>query len=481
MSTNRREFIKKGSMAGVGITGMTMVGNDLFATDKAKTKKSAPRDESIVRVGYIGVGGRGQSHVHDSITVGGIEIVSICDINPESLERAKQLIAKGGMKEPKIYTGSDHAFEQMLKNEELDAVIIATPWEWHVPMAIASMKAGVPYTGVEVSAANSLEECWDLVNVHEETGKQLMIMENVCYRRDVMAILNMVRTNIFGEVVHCRCGYEHDLRSVKFDLLKNDLKIGKEAHSEAQWRGLHSVRRNGDLYPTHGLGPIGTYLDINRGNRFLTLSAMATKSRGLHDYVNDHAAKDSVYRNIQFNLGDIVTSMIKCANGETILVTHDTNLPRPYSLGFRVQGTNGIWRGEGGGDWNDPAQEIYVEGQSKPHVWDPSEPWLKKYDHQYWREKGAQAEGAGHGGMDFIMLSNFFDVVRNKKEVPLDAYDAAAWSAVSALSEMSVARGGASVDFPDFTRGQWIKRRPHFAMDSQFPINEERALINNLF
>ena len=174
---------------------------------------------------------------------------------------------------------------------------------------------------------------------------------------------------------------------------------------------------------------------------------METKSRGLHDYVEDHAARESIYRNIQFNLGDIVTSMIKCANGETILVTHDTNLPRPYSLGFRVQGTNGLWRGEGGGDWKDPAQEIYVEGQSKPHVWDPSEPWLKKYDHQLWREKGTQAEGAGHGGMDFIMLNNFFDVVRGKKEVPLDAYDAAAWSAVSALSEMSVARGGASVDF----------------------------------
>ncbi len=146
MSTNRREFIRKGSMASVGITGMTLVDNDLFAADKVKAKKSAPRDESIVRVGYIGVGGRGQSHVHDSITVGGIEIVSICDISPESIERAKQIISKGGMKEPKIYTGSDHSFEQMLKNEELDAVIIATPWEWHVPMAIASMKAGVPYT-----------------------------------------------------------------------------------------------------------------------------------------------------------------------------------------------------------------------------------------------------------------------------------------------------------------------------------------------
>lgn len=481
MSTNRREFIRKSSMAGAGMAGMAAMGNDLFAQKAEKGKKAVPRDTSIVRVGFIGVGGRGRGHVNDSITVGGIEIVAICDISQESLEKTKQVIAKLGHKEPKIYTGSDHAYEQMLKNEELDAVIIATPWEWHVPMSIASMKAGVPYTGVEVSAANTIEECWDLVNVYEETGNQLMIMENVCYRRDVMAILNMVRTNLFGELLHCRCGYEHDLRGVKFDLLKDDLKIGKEAHSEAQWRGLHSVRRNGDLYPTHGLGPIGTYLDINRGNRFLTLSAMATKSRGLHDFVNDHVAKDSIYRDIQFNLGDIVTSMIKCANGETIIVTHDTNLPRPYSLGFRVQGTNGLWRGEGSGGWTDPAQAIYVEGQSKPHVWDPAESWLKKYDHQYWREKGEQATGAGHGGMDFIMLNDFFDAVRGKKQVPLDAYDAAAWSAVSALSEMSVARGGTSVDFPDFTRGQWIKRRPSFAMDTQFPISDERALINNLF
>ena len=435
----------------------------------------------MLRVGIIGLGFMGKMHFRCWKRISEAQIVAICDISPKSSENAKQIVAKNGMKEPKIYTGHDHAYEDMLNNEKLDAVIIATPWEWHVPMAIASMKAGTPYTGVEVSAANTLEECWDLVNVHEQTGKQLMIMENVCYRRDVMSILNMVRTNLFGELLHCRCGYEHDLRGVKFDLLKDDLKIGKEAHSEAQWRGLHSVRRNGDLYPTHGLGPVGMYLDINRGNRFLTLSAMATKSRGLHDFVKDHAAKDSVLRDLQFNLGDIVTTMIKCANGETIIVTHDTNLPRPYSLGFRVQGTNGIWRGEGGGNWKDPAEQIYVEGQSAPHVWDPAESWLKKYDHQLWRAKGAQAEGAGHGGMDFIMLNDFYDAVREKKPVPIDAYDAAAWSAVSALSEMSVARGGSSVDFPDFTRGQWIKRRPHFAMDTQFPVNEERAIINNLF
>jgi len=306
-------------------------------------------------------------------------------------------------------------------------------------------------------------------------------MENVCYRRDVMAVLNMVRTGLMGELIHCRCGYEHDLRSVKFndgihyDYIKGGpLKMGKEAYSEAQWRGLHSIRRNGDVYPTHGIGPVATYLDINRGNRFITLSAMATKSRGLHKYIVDNGGPQHPYAQVNFNLGDIVTSMIKCANGETVIVTHDTNLPRPYSLGFRVEGTNGLWYNDG--------NTIYIEGKSKnPHEWDDSGEWTTRYDHKLWRENGAEAEGGGHGGMDFIMLYDFFEAVKNKRKVPLDAYDAAAWSAVSALSEMSVNRGGSLVDFPDFTRGQWIKRKPGFALDEKYPMDPQRTLINDLF
>jgi len=296
-----------------------------------------------------------------------------------------------------------------------------------------------------------------------------------------MAVLNMVRTNLFGELLHCRCGYEHDLRGVKFNDGVNynfepghELRMGKEAYSEAQWRGLHAIRRNGDLYPTHGIGPVANYLDINHGNRFLTLSSMATKSRGLHDFIRKNGGTEHPYNAINFNLGDIVTSMIKCANGETVIVTHDTNLPRPYSLGFRVEGTGGLWYNDG--------DTIYIEGKSQ-HAddWDPSGVWTDKYDHQFWRERGKEAEGGGHGGMDFIMLWDYYDAVRNRKEVPLDAYDAAAWSAISALSEMSVARGGALVDFPDFTRGKWMRRHPRFAMDIQYPIAPERSLIESLF
>lgn len=464
---DRRSFLKKMAMAGLGTAGLAM-GSSMSASaatadiSKKDTKKKK-EDDGKLRFGFIGTGSRCREHITNVLAIEGNKIVAICDIQEGPLKSSLNFIEKKGGGTPKTYTGSDYAFMDMLANEEFDAVIIASPWEWHVPMSIAAMKAGVPYVGVEVSAANTLEECWDLVNVSEQTGNQVMILENVCYRRDVMACLNMVREGLFGELLHARCGYEHDLRDIKFNdgkkygYQKGDpLNMGKNAYAEAQWRTQHSIMRNGDLYPTHGIGPVANCLNINRGNRFLTLSAMATKSRGLHKFIVDNGGADHPLAKINFNCGDIVTSMINCANGETIIVTHDTNSPRPYSLGFRIQGTDGLWYNDG--------NTVYIEGKSKPHQWDSSDKWFKEYDHKQWSSKEQEAKNAGHGGMDFIMMYDFVDAVRNKKHVPLDCYDAAAWSAISALSEMSVARGGALVDFPDFTRGQWIKRQPHFAL-----------------
>jgi predicted dehydrogenase len=465
---NRRSFLKKAATVGAAGVAMGFAGTGATAQDKSKQKASAVRSPGDkLRVGLIGAGSRSQEHVRNVLYLGG-EIVALCDIQQRSIDRAKKLIADNKGNEPKVYTGSDRAFEDMLAKEQFDAVIIASPWEWHVPMSLAAMKAGVKYVGVEVSAANTLEECWDLVNVSEATGSNLMILENVCYRRDVMSVLNMVRSGLFGELLHCRCGYEHDLRDVKFNDGEHytyqkggPLYFGEKAFSEAQWRTNHSIHRNGDLYPTHGAGPVAVYLDINRGNRFLSLSAMGTKSRGLHKFIVDNAGRDHEYAKVNFNCGDIVTSMIKCANGETVIVTHDTNSPRPYSLGFRVQGTEGLWYNDG--------DTIYVQGKTNPpHAWEPSENRIKEYDHKYWRELGEQARNAGHGGMDFIMMSDLFDAIKNNKPTPLDAYDAAAWSAISALSETSIAQGGAVVDFPDFTRGQWIKRKPFFAPDDKY-------------
>jgi len=323
-------------------------------------------------------------------------------------------------------------------------------------MAKDAMLAG-KYTGVEVSAANTMEECWDLVNTHEQTGSQLMILENVNYRRDVMAVLNMVRQNVFGELVHFRCGYQHDLRGVKLNDGKTPYgrgaEFGENGISESKWRTNHSVYQNADVYPTHGVGPIAAMNNINRGNRFLSLTSHATKTRGLHNYIVEVGGENHPNAKVKFKLGDIVTTTIETALGETIIVTHDTNLPRPYSLGFRVQGTSGLWEVDG--------NRIYIEGQSKPHQWDEATDWLKKYDHPLWQKYGEYAADSGHGGMDFFVLNAFVESAKQNIAPPLDAYDAAAWSAITPLSELSIENNGAPQDFPDFTRGLWINRKPY--------------------
>lgn len=468
MENSRRSFLKKVSAASLGAAGIAVANTTAASTvaglsEKQAVKNPGSRNDGKLRFGFIGTGSRCQEHINNVLGIPGNIIVAICDTQQGPLQSTLKHISRFNVAEPKVYTGSDHAFEQMLNNEEFDCVIIASPWEWHVPMSIAAMKAGVPYVGVEVSAANTVEECWDLVNVSEATGSQLNILENVCYREDCMAALNMVRQGLFGELIHGRCGYEHDLRDVKFNDGKNynykkggELRMGPTAHAEAQWRTQHSIKRNGDLYPTHGVGPVANCMDINHGNRFLSLTAMATQSRGLHKFIVDNGGANHPYANIQFNLGDIVTSMIKCSNGQTVIVTHDTNSPRPYSLGFRIQGTDGLWMNDG--------DTIFVEGKTRPHAWDKSSDWFAKYPHKLWVQHGEKAKGAGHGGMDYVMMADFIDAIRNKKPAPMDCYDAATWSAVSGLSEMSIARGGAVVDFPDFTRGQWIHRKPKFAL-----------------
>jgi len=464
MENTRRSFIRKVTAAGIGAAGLTVANSTSASTTGAEeVKKSVRKNNDKLRFGFIGTGSRCQEHINNVLAIPGNLIVAVCDIQQGPLDSTLKHIAKFNVPAPKAYIGGEREFEKMLNNEDFDCIIIASPWEWHVPMAVAAMKAGVPYVGVEVSAANTVEECWDLVNVSEATGSQLNILENVCYRRDCMAALRMVREGLFGELLHATCGYQHDLRDVKFNggdsynyKKGGELRMGPTAYAEAQWRAQHSLKRNGDVYPTHGVGPVANCLDINRGNRFVSLSAMASQARGLHKFIVDNGGADHELAKLDFKLGDVVTTMIKCADGQTVVVTHDTNSPRPYSLGFRVQGTNGLWMNDGA--------HVYVEGESKPHRWDESDEWFKKYDHKLWSTLESQAREAGHGGMDYIMMYDFIDAIRNKKPAPMDCYDAAAWSAVSGLSEMSIARGGAVVDFPDFTRGQWIHRKPVFAI-----------------
>jgi predicted dehydrogenase len=440
MNLNRREFIKKNTIAGLGL-----------AMSPSILHAALPPEEKV-RLGFIGMGGRGTWLMNLALKRNDVLINAVCDMKEEAVKNAQILVEEAGQPKPEAYSKNENAFLKLVKRDDLDGIVIATPWLWHTPMAVASMKEG-KYTAVEVPAAITIEECWDLVDTFEETGMPCMILENVCYRRDVMAILNMVRQGLFGEIIHCHCGYQHDLREVKFN---PGVEFGTGANGEAEWRTFHSINRNGDVYPTHGLGPVANYVNINRGNRFISLTSVATKSRGLHDYIVKTAGENHPNADINFKLGDIVTTLIRCNNGETILISHDTNLPRPYSLGFRVQGTKGLWMKDG--------DQIYIEDISQPHTWESSAAYLEKYDHPLWKRYEEKAEGSGHGGMDFFVLNAFIESVKNKVQPPLDVYDAAAWSVVSPLSERSIANGGEPQDFPDFTKGMWMMRKPVFGL-----------------
>jgi len=458
MELPRRDFLKKITVAGAG---MALAPNLISANEtKEAIGFKKKKNNGRINIAFIGVGGRGRSHVSLVAKYKNIDITAICDVDPKAITATQKILRDHSRKEAAVYTGDEHAYLKMLERDDIDGVIIASPWLWHTPMAVAAMKAGI-YAGVEVSAANTIEECWDLVNTSEETGVPCMILENVCYARESMAVLKMVREGVFGEIVHATCGYKHDLRGVKFN---PGVEFGKDAWGEARWRTEHSLKRNGDIYPTHGIGPVATWFDINRGNRFVSMSSVATKATGLHKYIVDHpkGGKDHPNAKLKWKLGDIVTSTIQTANGETIILSHDTNLPRPYSWGFELHGNKGVWGGQYEG------KRIYIEHESKPHTWSTGKDYNKyfeKYDHPLWKKEASKAKGAGHGGIDYFTIKQFVESVQNEVQPPIDVYDAAAWSAITPLSEASIASGGTPQFFPDFTRGKWMTNKPIFGLE----------------
>jgi predicted dehydrogenase len=341
----------------------------------------------------------------------------------------------------------------MLTVDEIEAVFVPTSWNSHLSIAKDCMEAG-KYVAIEIGGAASVEELWQLIHAYEKTGKPCMMLENCCYARNELMIMNMVRQGLFGELVYCEGGYEHCLR-----------KEMSRIETTYEERAFHNLRRNGELYPTHELGPIAKILHINRGNRFLSLTSTASKARSLQSYRKELAAKgEAVNPGTVYNEGDIVTTVIKCANGETITLTHGISLPRPYSRNGRVQGTKGIWLENAGG--------IYIDGMSKEeeildvagnpydvHYWDKVEDYYEEYDHPIWKEYKNNILG-GHDGIDSLALRAFLDAVRNGTNTPIDVYDIAAWMSVTCLSEQSIAIGSAPVPFPDFTNGKWVRREP---------------------
>jgi predicted dehydrogenase len=451
---NRKDFIKNSALAGVSFS--LFPSTDIFAAGINLQK---------VKLAIIGVGARGSNHLDLLLRREDVELVAICDVDDRVLTTAKEMIQKSGKKMPKIYTGDNSAWQKLLQQEKLDGVLIVTPWEWHKPMILGALDAGIKYVATEVILGITLQDHWDVVKATEKNNAHVMMLENVCYRRDVMAILNMVRQGLFGELIHLQGGYQHDLREVLFNdgvhTYGHGIEFGEKAFSEAHWRTEHSVHRNGDLYPTHGIGPIAQYVDINHGNRFVSLCSFSSKARGLHNYVVKVGGNDHPNAKVKFKTGDVITTSINCANGETILLQHDTYSPRPYSLGFRVQGTEGLWM--------DVNNSIYIQEKSANNdKWDNAQEWLDKYDHPLWKRWSKETKGAGHGGMDFFVIHGFVEAIKRNEPTPMDVYDAAAYSAITPLSEQSIELGNQTVEFPDFTSGQWMYRKPSFSLTDEY-------------
>ncbi|MCV2438735.1 Gfo/Idh/MocA family oxidoreductase [Paucibacter sp. DJ2R-2] len=453
----RRHFLSTSSAA-LGAAGLS--------TLMPVAARAAGRER--LRLGLIGTGMRGQVLLTELLRRDDVEVVALCDIEPIMLGRALAMVERFKKAKPQTYgeNGDKLAYRKLLEQKGLDGVIIATPWELHASMAIDAMNAKVP-VGCEVVAGITLQDHWDVLRTQQRTGTPYMLLENVCYRRDVMAVLQMVRVGLFGELVHLQGGYQHDLRAVKFnngDPAKpygSGVEFGEKGWSEARWRTEHSVQRNGELYPSHGIGPCAMYANIHRGNRFTHINAFASKARGLNDYISKKmGAKDHPSAKVKFKLGDVVTTTLACENGETIILQHDTSLPRPYSLGFRVQGTDGLWM--------DLNHSIHIEGISKPHQWEDFKAYQDKFEHPLWKKYAAKAEGAGHGGMDFFVVHAFVEALKANAPMPIDIYDAVAWSAITPLSEQSIAEGFKTLAFPDFTEGLWKTRKPIFAFDDKY-------------
>lgn len=397
-----------------------------------------------VKVAAVGVGGRGYSILEGLLVhMDNVEVTAVCDLYEDRVNAAAASVVRAYGEEHRPFSTTD--YREIMTRDDVEAVIIMSAWESHIPIAIDAMEHGKA-VGMEVGGAYSVDQCWELVHTWERTRVPFMFLENCCYGEAEMMVMNMVKLGLFGDVVHCEGGYRHDLR--------DEVIFGRE---NRHYRLRNYLSRNCENYPTHELGPIAQILDINRGNRFLSLVSVASKSAGLNAFAAAHPKADQSLATADFAQGDVVTTIIKCARGETITLTLDTTLPRAYSRGFTVQGTKGMYMEDN--------RSVFLDSDhGGTDHWDWSPEWnnqvkyLEKYSHPTWVEYHKNGIRGGHGGMDGLVYDAFIECVRTGTPCPIDVYDAAAWMVVTPLSEQSIAMGGAPVAFPDFMGGMWTER-----------------------
>lgn len=398
----------------------------------------------VLKTAIVGLGQRGMQLIEPMLRMDDVKIVGVCDTYRDRVENATKAVADAGNDLP-LQTDD---YNEILAIEGLDVVVIATSWEKHIEIAIQAMKKGI-FTAMEVGGTYNLQECFDLVTAHEESGTPFFFLENCCYGQRELMCLNMARQGLFGEIVHCDGAYCHDLR--------NEVSFGKE---NRHYRLEHYKHHNCENYPTHDLGPIAKILNINRGNRMVRLVSMASKSCGLKTYIRDKKADDEELLQTEFAQGDIVKTLITCENGETITLTLDTTLPRIYSRQFTVHGTKGMYQEDGDyvfleKDFNGDIAEIDMDPQK---IWKNADKYAETYNNELWLHKSKGMQESGHGGMDYLVLRAMVNAAKGKTAPAIDVYDAAAWMCITALSEQSIQNGNVPVDIPDFTNGKYKMR-----------------------
>jgi len=443
---DRREFLKLGAAASAGLAlGSAPVhaaepSGQPHHTSAASMIGVPFERHDVVRVGIVGTGLRGRSVLHELLGVENVRITALCDIEPAKAAMAMEMIRKAGHSYPvAVVTSGERGFERLVGRDDIDIVYTATPWEWHVPVCLAAMEHG-KHVATEVPAAYTVDDCWKLVDTSEKTRRHCIMMENCNYGYNELLVLNMVRAGLFGDLKHGAAAYNHDLRSILF-----------ENKDEGLWRRAHHTLRNSNLYPTHGLGPVALYMDIDRGDRFEYMVSMSTPEMGLSQWRADHPETESGKAGERYITGDLNSSLIKTAKGRTIRLEHDVASPRPYSRLNSIQGTKGIFE--------DYPPRVYVEGITPGHRWQTIEQFQAEHEHQLWRTLGERARSGGHGGMDYVMAWRLIYCMREGLVPDMDVYDAAAWSVPGPLSEASVRQGSAPMAFPDFTRGKWREAR----------------------
>lgn len=444
---SRRELLKHLGLGGVA-AGLTSVALEPLGHEPTVPLRAAPsmigvpfEKRDVVRIAIVGTGLRGRSMLGEWLGVDGIRVTALCDIVPEKVELAVQQMKKAGHDyEPARFTAGERDFEALCARDDIDLVYTATPWEWHVPVCLTAMRNG-KHVATEVPAAYTVEDCWKLVDASERSRRHCLMLENCCYGSNELMVLNMCRAGVFGELKHGGAAYNHDLREILF-----------ENKDEGLWRRAPHTRRNGNLYPTHGLGPVAWYMGINRGDRFDSIVSMSTPEFGLTKWRAEHEPRGSARWRERYVCGDVNVSLIKTARGRVIRLEHDVTSPRPYSRINMIQGTQGIFE--------DYPARVYVEGREPSHRWGTLETYKGEFEHALWRTLGEKARGAGHGGMDYIMAWRSVQWFREGLAPDFDVYDAAAWSVPGPLSEQSVMKGSAPLRIPDFTRGAWREAKP---------------------